>query len=79
MKRMPRRITLVLPAEFIALCQRDKIEPDFVLRGFIADLCGLIDAHADPRNDGYCSNGSSERDKAYAYYERVGYPWWHST
>lgn len=31
----------------------------------------------DPRSDGYSSNGSDKRDMAYAYYERVGYQWWH--
>ena len=31
---------------------------------------------AEPRLDGYCSNGSDERSMAYEYYQRVGYPWW---
>jgi hypothetical protein len=48
-----------------------------VLTGFIADLCGIVSWASEPRADGYNSNGSDERDMARAYYERVGYPWWH--
>lgn len=70
-------ITLKLPDEFIELCQHDQVEPDDVLRGFIADLCGITSTHAAPRTDGYTSNGSDERDLAAEYYRRVGYPYWH--
>jgi hypothetical protein len=48
-------------------------------RGSIADLCQIMSWAADPRLDGYCSNGSNgsdERRLAREYYERVGYPWW---
>jgi len=69
-------LTLELPAEFIALCRRDGTTPETVRRGFIADLCGLIDWAENPRDDGYCSNGSDVREMAYAYYQRVGYPYW---
>ena len=72
-----RTLTLRLPEEFIALCAEDKTTPETVLRGFIADLCGIIDWQAAPRTDGYGSNGSDERELARAYYERVGYPYWH--
>lgn len=61
-------ITLQLPAEFVALCQRDGIAPEVVLRGFVADLCEL-------RAGEYNTNGSDERMLAGEYYERVGYPW----
>ncbi len=77
MKRKSRRITLDLPDEFIDLCAADQVEPDFVLRGFIADLCGIMNWVAAPRADGYSSNGSDERMKAQEYYDRVGYPYWH--
>jgi hypothetical protein len=79
MKRtvQPASLVLHLPDEFIALCERDGVSPETVLRGFIADVCGIVSWARDPRDDGYCSNGSDERDMAYAYYERVGYPWWH--
>lgn len=71
------RVTIELPVEFIELCARDQVEPQIVLRGFIADLCGLISWASSPRPDGYNSHGSDERDRAEAYYERVGYRWWH--
>ncbi len=73
---MTHTITLELPAEFIALCEEDGTDPQTVLRGFIADLCEIMNWASDPREDGYCSNGSDERMMARAYYERVGYPYW---
>ncbi len=73
----PASLTLALPEEFIALCERDGVTPETVLRGFIADVSGIISWARDPRSDGYSSNGSDERMMAYAYYERVGYPYWH--
>ncbi len=69
-------LTLELPEEFIALCKRDDTTPETVLRGFIADLAGIISWQSNPRKDGYNSNGSDEREMAYAYYQRVGYPYW---
>jgi hypothetical protein len=48
------------------------VTPEIVLRGFIADLCGIINWHASPREDGYSSNGSDERRMAQDYYDRVG-------
>ena len=75
-KPTPNTITLALPDEFIALCRRDGVPPEQVLRGFIADLCQIMSWAADPRTDGYCSNGSDERSMAREYYDRVGYPWW---
>jgi hypothetical protein len=74
-KTKSKTIKLALPEEFIALCASDGVAPELVLRGFIADLCELMSWAADPRLDGYCSNGSDERSYARAYYERVGYPW----
>ncbi|HHM2297741.1 TPA: hypothetical protein ACRIDK_000658 [Legionella anisa] len=71
-----KKITLDLPNEFLEQCKQDDIEPEIVLRGFIADLCGIINLAANPRKDGYASNGSDERDLARSYYERVGYPHW---
>ena len=75
MKRKTR-LTLELPEEFIALCEQDNVTPTLVLRGFIADLAGIMNWQAAPRADGYNSNGSDERDLAQAYYDRVGYPYW---
>jgi hypothetical protein len=73
----PSTITLALPDEFIALCASDGVSPELVLRGFIADLAGIMNWAANPRPDGYSSNGSDERSMAREYYERVGYPWLH--
>ena len=72
----PNTITVALPEEFLALCASDGVAPDVVLRGFIADLAGIMNWAANPRADGYSSNGSDERRMAMEYYERVGYPWW---
>mgnify|MGYP000175541330 CR=1 FL=1 len=57
-KPTAKTIKLALPDEFIALCARDGVSPDVVLRGFIADLAGIMSWAADPRTDGYSSNGS---------------------
>lgn len=76
MPRKTKRVTLNLPPEFIELCEGHGIEPERVLRGFIADLAGIISWADSPRTDGYNSNGSDERRYAMEYYERVGYPWW---
>lgn len=70
------RLTINLPQEMIDLCDRHGITPNTVLRGFVADLCGIMNWAKAPRDDGYSSNGSDERDMAWAYYERVGYPYW---
>ncbi|QDQ28330.1 hypothetical protein FNU76_19335 [Chitinimonas arctica] len=51
-------------------------EPEIVLRGFVADVCGIMNWASSPRKDGYSSNGSDERSMAYEYYHRVGYPYW---
>lgn len=59
-------VTLTLPTEFLMLCRQDNVKPSEVLRGFIADLCGLA-THE------YSTNGSDERMHARAYYERCGY------
>jgi len=75
MKRK-HRVILDLPPEFVALCAADGVAPETVLRGFIADLAGIMNWQANPRADGYSSNGSDERNYAQAYYDRVGYPYW---
>lgn len=74
-EKAERILVIDAPAEFIELCKRDGVEPSTVLRGFIADLCGIMNWQSDPREDGYSSNGSDERDMAEAYYERCGYSW----
>jgi hypothetical protein len=69
----PRRLTLTLPEEFMILCANHHTTPETVLRGFIADVSGIINWAANPRTDGYSSNGSDERDLAFAYFDRCGY------
>lgn len=68
-----KRVTIALPAEFVELCQQDRVPPEQVLRAFIADLCGLVSYAAAPREDGYSTSGSDERHLAQAYYDRCGY------
>lgn len=75
MKRKTK-LTLELPIEFIELCEADGVEPAIVLRGFIADLAGIVSWQSAPRTDRYNSNGSDERGMAQDYYDRVGYPYW---
>jgi hypothetical protein len=70
------KLTLDLPSEFVELCEADGVTPEIVIRGFIAEVAGIMNWQASRRQDGYSSNGSDERDMAQAYYERVGYPYW---
>ena len=76
MKPIKHPITLDLPDEFIDLCKADNIAPEVILKGFIADLTGMMNWSKAPREDGYASHGSDERNMARQYYERVGYPYW---
>lgn len=70
------RLTLTLPKEFVILCANHHTTPEIVLRGFIADVAGIMNWVANPRQDGYGSNGSDERDRAWAYFDRCGYGYW---
>jgi hypothetical protein len=67
-------LVLEIPREFAHLCVRYKLRPDTVLRGFIADLCELMNWTHCPREDGYSSNGSDERQMAQQYFRRA-YEW----
>jgi len=75
MSRRKRNVTIQLPVEFVDLCNEDMVCPALVLRGFIADLCGIMNWASNPRPDRYSSNGSDEREFARQYYARVGYPY----
>ena len=71
---MTTPLTIDLPEEFIELCRRDQTDPQTVLRGFIGDLCGSTSPDFDrPRDDGYGSRGSDERECAWRYYDRAKY------
>jgi hypothetical protein len=61
-------VALRLPPAFVAMCEGHGVEPDQVLRGFIADLCML-------RTADYNTHGSDERMLAEHYYLRCGYPY----
>ena len=63
--------TQVLPDEFFELCDKYDLEPLTALRGFVADVCGIVSFANNPRSDGYNSNGSDERDFAAVYFDRA--------
>jgi hypothetical protein len=67
-------LVIDIPREFIDLCAKSKLQPKTVLRGFIADLCELMNWGYCPREDEYSSNGSDERRMARLYFERA-YGW----
>lgn len=61
-----RNLVMVLPDEFLKLCEEVHDTPAAILEGFIADLCHLQESP-------YITTGSDERDMAEAYFERCGY------
>ena len=61
-----RTLTLVLPDEFLQLCEEVEVPPAAILQGFIADLC-----HLEERP--YITSGSDERLFAEQYFDRCGY------
>lgn len=67
-------IKLQLPPKFLAICKEDNVDPEQVIRGFIADLAGINPAD-DKDSLGYCDEGSDECLFARRYYDRRGYPW----
>lgn len=67
------QVRLGLPEEFTDLCFENKVSPETVLHGFIADLCEIRNTIDNPRADKLSSNGSDERMLANQYFERVGY------
>ena len=67
-------LVIDIPREFIDLCEKSRLHPNTVLRGFIADLCALMNWAYCPREDDYSSNGSDERRMAQLYFERA-YGW----
>lgn len=64
-------VTIDVPVEFFELCDHHVLTPEAVLRGFIADVCELMNYVREPRADGYSSNGSDERSMAADYFERA--------
>ena len=69
-----KRIELDLPDEFVEYCEKHQVEPETVLRDFIANAFGLMNYVSKPRPDGYSSLGSDERMLAQQYLKRCHYP-----
>jgi hypothetical protein len=65
------KLTLALPPEFVKFCADHNVSTIEVLHAFIADVTGIMNYCSNPREDGYSSNGSDERDMAAAYFERT--------
>jgi hypothetical protein len=64
-------VTIAVPPEFFDLCDRLNATPEQVLRAFVADAAEIINYVANPRADGYSSNGRDERRLADDYLNRV--------
>jgi hypothetical protein len=64
-------LQLAIPREFLDLCVRFRVTPENALRAFIADVCCLQSAVLRPREDGFSSLGSEEREYARAYWLRA--------
>lgn len=67
-------LEIELPREFLELAAACELKPETILRGFVADLCSLMNFCSCPREDGYSSNGSDERLYAKDYFRRA-YGW----
>ncbi|QEM66715.1 hypothetical protein FO488_00130 [Geobacter sp. FeAm09] len=68
-----RTVNIDLPDEFLLLCEQYNLTPAVALRSFIGDVCGIVNYATDPRQDGYNSGGSDEREMARGYFNRS---WW---
>ncbi|MDY6947766.1 MAG: hypothetical protein SXG53_18820 [Pseudomonadota bacterium] len=64
-------VAIDLPREFRELCRAYRQQPTAVLCAFIADVCALQNFVKCPREDGYCSLGSDERQRAQEYFVRA--------
>lgn len=64
-------VTLRVPPEFLRECRRVQMTAEELLRSFVGDLAGIQNYVANPRADGYGSNGSDERDYANAWLQRA--------
>ena len=68
---LTEEVEIAIPPEFAGLCESRGLTPEQVLRGFVADVCALQNHLAEPRQDGYRSNGSDERSMAMGYFNRA--------
>jgi len=60
-------IEVPLPPEFTAFCRGGDLDPEQLLRAFIADSSGIQDSRRCPREDQYCSTGADQRFLAREY------------
>ena len=65
------QIEIALPKKFLELCEHDLVSPEKVLCEFIADLCDITSQHPEHGIGSHISNGSADRDRARAYYDRI--------
>lgn len=64
-------VDVPLPDEFKTLCATLELDPSVVLRTFIADVAGIQNSLACPREDGFDSSGDDERALARAWFQRA--------
>lgn len=65
-----KTISIVIPAEFAAICDDNNIEPAEMLKQFIADIAELRN-NAGERDGVRSTAGSNERDWAMNYFDGV--------
>ena len=71
----PCRLALALPPEFIALCTADGVAPEEVPRGFIADLCGIMNWAVAPVPMATAATAATSAVWPGNTTSGVGYPW----
>lgn len=64
-------IPVAIPLEFVELCSRMRVEPESVLKTFIADLCHLTGGAELPRADGFSNRGGDAERKARDYLKQA--------
>lgn len=64
-------VTIEVPEELDQLAQEYGLTVENLIRGFIADVCGLESSENLPRADGYVTHGSDERMLARAWLDRA--------
>lgn len=66
-----RAATIAVPPEFEVLAKRFGQSPETILRAFIADAARIFNDGHFPREDGFSSSGSDERELAETYIRRA--------
>lgn len=60
-------VSIPIPRSFAYLCEAAEVSPETVLKGLIADLCGLENCE----DSDFRSHGSDERSAARGWFNRV--------